>query len=104
METAHPVSEIVLAAILDARGRLLLQPRTGDAPLAGAWELPGGKVRPDEDHAAFSPDGRLLALAGQDEGFDLWDLATGTKAGRVRGRAASPMHRYASGGSAPHGR
>lgn len=52
METAHPVSEIVLAAILDARGRLLLQPRTGDAPLAGAWELPGGKVRPGEDHAA----------------------------------------------------
>lgn len=46
------VAEIVLAAIVDPRGRLFVQPRTGDAPLAGAWELPGGKVRPEENHAA----------------------------------------------------
>lgn len=46
------VPEVVLAAIVDARGRLFVQPRTGDAPMAGAWELPGGKVRPEEDHAA----------------------------------------------------
>ena len=44
--------EIVLAAIVDDRGRLLVQPRVGDAPLAGMWELPGGKVLPEEHHAA----------------------------------------------------
>ena len=46
------VEEIVLAAIVDRRGRVLVQPRTGDPALAGTWELPGGKVRPGEDHAA----------------------------------------------------
>lgn len=44
--------EVVLAAIVDDRGRLLVQPRVGDAALDGAWELPGGKVLPEEDHAA----------------------------------------------------
>ncbi|HET6363323.1 MAG TPA: NUDIX domain-containing protein [Gemmatimonadota bacterium] len=47
-----PVEEIVLAAIVDVRGRVLVQPRAGDPALAGTWELPGGKVRPGEDHAA----------------------------------------------------
>ena len=46
------VQEIVLAAVVDGRGRVLVQPRAGDPALAGAWELPGGKVRPGEDHAA----------------------------------------------------
>lgn len=46
------VEEIVLAAIVDRRGRVLVQPRAGDPALAGTWELPGGKVRPGEDHAA----------------------------------------------------
>jgi mutator protein MutT len=44
--------EVVLAAVVDDRGRLLVQPRVGDAALAGTWELPGGKVLPEEDHAA----------------------------------------------------
>ena len=44
--------EVVLAAIVDDRGRLLVQPRVGDVALAGTWELPGGKVHPEEDHAA----------------------------------------------------
>src|SRR5919106_6996046 len=46
------VQEIVLAAIVDRRGRVLIQPRAGDPALAGTWELPGGKVRPGEDHTA----------------------------------------------------
>jgi mutator protein MutT len=45
------VQEIVLAAIVDGRGRVLVQPRAGDPTLAGTWELPGGKVRPGENHA-----------------------------------------------------
>lgn len=52
MPEASEVQEIVVAAILDARGRLLVQPRAGDPALAGTWELPGGKVLPEEDHAA----------------------------------------------------
>ncbi|HUF89467.1 MAG TPA: NUDIX domain-containing protein [Gemmatimonadota bacterium] len=52
MPEAFEVQEIVVAAIVDARGRLLVQPRAGDLELAGTWELPGGKVHPDEDHAA----------------------------------------------------
>src|SRR5919106_5806180 len=46
------VQEIVLAAIVDGRGRVLVQPRAGDPAFAGLWELPGGKVRPGENHAA----------------------------------------------------
>ena len=52
MPEAPKVHEIVVAAIVDARGRLLVQPRVGDPALAGTWELPGGKVNPEEDHAA----------------------------------------------------
>lgn len=48
----HEFEEVVLAAILDGHGRILVQPRAGDPALAGTWELPGGKVRPGEDHAA----------------------------------------------------
>lgn len=48
----HDVEVIVLAAIVDGQGRVLVQPRAGDPALAGTWELPGGKVRPGEDHAA----------------------------------------------------
>ena len=51
-ETRSDVAEIVLAAIVDDRGRVLIQPRAGDPALAGTWELPGGEVRPGEDHAA----------------------------------------------------
>ena len=46
------VHEIGVAAIVDPRGRILVQPRAGDPALAGTWELPGGKVGPGEDHAA----------------------------------------------------
>jgi 8-oxo-dGTP diphosphatase len=46
------VEEVVLAAIVDARGRMLVQPRAGDPAMAGTWELPGGRILPDEDHAA----------------------------------------------------
>jgi 8-oxo-dGTP diphosphatase len=49
---AREFHEVVLAAVVDDRGRLLVQPRVGDAQLAGTWELPGGKVLPEEDHAA----------------------------------------------------
>lgn len=46
------VEEIVLAAVVDEKRRVLIQPRVGDPAFAGSWELPGGKIAPGEDHAA----------------------------------------------------
>jgi 8-oxo-dGTP diphosphatase len=46
------IEEIVLAAVVDEKRRVLIQPRVGDPALAGSWELPGGKIEPGEDHAA----------------------------------------------------
>lgn len=44
-------TEIVLGVVV-REGRFLVQPRSGDSTLAGAWELPGGKIEPGEDPRA----------------------------------------------------
>ncbi|GAB2658901.1 NUDIX domain-containing protein [Prescottella soli] len=41
----------VVAAAMIRDGRLLLAQRTRPVELAGLWELPGGKVEPDESPA-----------------------------------------------------
>jgi 8-oxo-dGTP diphosphatase len=46
------VGEIVIGVVARADGRFLVQPRAGDPAFAGLWELPGGKVAPEEPHAA----------------------------------------------------
>lgn len=40
---------LVAAAVLIEEGRVLLSQRKAGTHLAGAWEFPGGKVRPGED-------------------------------------------------------
>lgn len=40
---------LVAAAVVLRGGRVLLSQRKRGSHLAGAWELPGGKVEPDED-------------------------------------------------------
>ena len=40
--------KIVTAAVIIEDGRLLLAQRAADDPLAGLWELPGGKVEEGE--------------------------------------------------------
>jgi 8-oxo-dGTP diphosphatase len=40
---------LVAAAVVTRAGRVLLSQRKSGTHLAGAWELPGGKVEPDED-------------------------------------------------------
>jgi 8-oxo-dGTP diphosphatase len=40
---------LVAAAVVLRAGRVLLSQRKQGSHLAGAWELPGGKVEPDED-------------------------------------------------------
>jgi 8-oxo-dGTP diphosphatase len=39
---------IVAAALIDGKGRLLLQQRPAGKTMAGLWEFPGGKIEPDE--------------------------------------------------------
>ena len=39
---------VVAAVITDARGRILLNRRTGDSDMAGLWEFPSGKREPGE--------------------------------------------------------
>ncbi|MFT3967480.1 MAG: (deoxy)nucleoside triphosphate pyrophosphohydrolase [Sphingobium sp.] len=39
---------VVAAALVDADGRVLLQQRPEDKPMAGLWEFPGGKIEPGE--------------------------------------------------------
>lgn len=41
-------TRVVTAAVLFQEGRLLICQRPPADPLAGYWELPGGKVEPDE--------------------------------------------------------
>lgn len=47
---ATPRKQVLVAAAVVMRGgRVLLSQRKQGSHLAGAWELPGGKVEPDED-------------------------------------------------------
>ena len=43
---------VVLAAIVEREGRLLVTRRLENTHLAGYWEFPGGKCDPHETHAA----------------------------------------------------
>ena len=42
---------VVAAALIDARGRVLVQQRPAGKSLAGLWEFPGGKLEPGESPA-----------------------------------------------------
>lgn len=43
---------VVLAAVVERDGRILVTRRLEGAHLAGLWEFPGGKCEPDETHEA----------------------------------------------------
>jgi 8-oxo-dGTP diphosphatase len=43
-----PLLLVAACALVDADGRVLLAKRPPGKPLAGLWELPGGKVEPGE--------------------------------------------------------
>ncbi len=44
----NPTMIVVAAALVDDRGRILLQQRAPGRSMAGLWEFPGGKVEPGE--------------------------------------------------------
>ena len=46
------MSALVVGAAIVRSGRLLVAQRAYPEALAGCWELPGGKVEPDEDEPA----------------------------------------------------
>jgi 8-oxo-dGTP diphosphatase len=41
---------VVVAAVIERSGKLLITRRLKDTHLAGLWEFPGGKCEPDETH------------------------------------------------------
>jgi mutator protein MutT len=43
---------VVVAAVIEDDGRFLVTRRQDGVHLAGLWEFPGGKIDPDETHAA----------------------------------------------------
>ena len=51
MTAAHPVI-VVLAAIVERDGKLLITRRLKGTHLAGLWEFPGGKCDENETHEA----------------------------------------------------
>jgi 8-oxo-dGTP diphosphatase len=48
----NPTITVVAAALIDPRGRVLLQRRAAGRAMAGRWEFPGGKVEPGESAEA----------------------------------------------------
>ena len=64
MAAVSPV--IVVAGILFEDGRVLLTQRKKGAHLEGLWELPGGKIDPDED-----PRDALVRELNEELGIDV---------------------------------
>jgi 8-oxo-dGTP diphosphatase len=56
---------VAAVALIDADGRLLVQQRPADKPMAGLWEFPGGKVEAGE-----TPEAALIRELGEELGID----------------------------------
>ena len=56
---------VVAAALVDSEGRVLLQQRLPGRAMAGLWEVPGGKVEPDE-----RPEAALIRELEEELGID----------------------------------
>jgi len=60
------VTLVVAAALIDIDGRVLLTQRPEGKAMAGLWEFPGGKVRPDE-----TPETALIRELKEELGIDV---------------------------------
>jgi 8-oxo-dGTP diphosphatase len=65
-EPPKPVILVVAVALIDPDGRVLVAERPPGKAMAGLWEFPGGKVRPDE-----SPEGALIRELKEELGIDV---------------------------------
>ncbi len=59
-----PILHVAAAALVDARGRILLAERPVDKAMAGLWEFPGGKVEDGE-----TPEAALIRELGEELGI-----------------------------------
>jgi mutator protein MutT len=50
--TGAPEQIVVVAAVIEREGAFLVTRRQSGVHLEGLWEFPGGKIGPDETHAA----------------------------------------------------
>ena len=57
---------VAACALVDADGRVLLAKRPEGRPLAGLWEFPGGKVKPDE-----TPEAALVRELREELGIEV---------------------------------
>ncbi|WP_340110099.1 (deoxy)nucleoside triphosphate pyrophosphohydrolase [Pikeienuella sp. HZG-20] len=58
---------VAAAALIDRDGRVLLAERPAGKPMAGLWEFPGGKVKPEE-----TPEAALIRELQEELGIDTW--------------------------------
>jgi 8-oxo-dGTP diphosphatase len=75
---------VVAAALVDAKGRILLQKRAPGRAMAGLWEFPGGKVEQDEmPEAALVRELREeLGIETEEGDFDAACFASAPNGGR----------------------
>jgi 8-oxo-dGTP diphosphatase len=52
MSPAEDEAVVVVAAVIERNGRILVSRRLEGTHLAGCWEFPGGKCEPGESHEA----------------------------------------------------
>jgi len=77
-----PLVHVVAAAVIDAKGRVLIAQRPAGTHLAGGWEFPGGKLEPGEE--------RLMGLAR--ELREELGITIATPRPLIRVRHAYPSH------------
>jgi 8-oxo-dGTP diphosphatase len=81
--------QIALVLLVDPQGRLLMQHRTDDAPIApGRWALPGGHVEPAEDPLVAAHRELMEETALTVDRLDLWWRGT------VPGRPGADVFAY----------
>lgn len=62
---AKPMLLVAAIALIDVDGRVLLARRPVGKPMAGLWEFPGGKVKPDE-----TPEQAVVRELAEELGID----------------------------------